>query len=87
MNAGKSFPYGYPGILQGYASEIVPALADKGQYLASGSTFYRVLRQEGMAGRRGQSQQPPVKRKISTHYATGLNQVWMWDIKHILTDR
>ncbi|MCH3958795.1 MAG: helix-turn-helix domain-containing protein [Selenomonas sp.] len=44
--------------------EIVPALADKGQYLASESTFYRVLRQEGMAGRRGRAA-APVKRKIS----------------------
>ena len=62
--------------------EIVPALADKGQYLASESTFYRVLRQKGMAGRRGRAA-APVKRKISTHYATGPNQVWMWDITYL----
>ena len=62
--------------------EIVPALADKGEYIASESTFYRVLREEGMAGRRGRAS-APVKRTISTHHATGPNQVWMWDITYL----
>ena len=26
---------------------------------------------------------PPVKRPISTHVATGPNQVWMWDITYL----
>src|SRR5690606_29333023 len=39
-------------------SQIVPRLADKGFYLASESTFYRVLREHGQANRRGRAQPP-----------------------------
>ena len=62
--------------------EIVPALADKGEYIASESTFYRVLREHHMAGHRGRSS-APVKRQVSTHVATAPNQVWMWDITYL----
>ncbi len=62
--------------------EVVPALADEGIYLASESTFYRVLREEKMQNHRGRSAEP-VKRTISTHKATGPNQVWMWDITYL----
>ena len=60
-------------------SQIVPILADKGVYLASESTFYRVLRLSNMQHHRGRSQKPSKKPK-ATHCATGPNQVWMWDI-------
>lgn len=60
-------------------SQIVPILADKGIYLASESTFYRVLRNHNMQHHRGRSKSPS-SRPISTHRATGPNQVWMWDI-------
>jgi putative transposase len=60
-------------------SQIVPALADQGRYLASESTFYRVLRQADQLHHRGRSEEP--RRKVpSTHCATGPNQVWCWDI-------
>ena len=36
-------------------SKIVPLLADKGQYLASESTFYKVLREEGQLRHRHRS--------------------------------
>jgi putative transposase len=60
-------------------SQIVPILADRGIYLASESTFYRILKQHNMQHHRGRSKKPS-KRPISTHRATGPNQVWMWDI-------
>ncbi len=60
-------------------SQIVPALADEGRYVASESTFYRVLREEGQQHHRGRSQKPRPKVP-STHCATGPNQVWCWDI-------
>jgi putative transposase len=60
-------------------SQIVPILADRNIYLASESTFYRILRRSNMQHHRGRSQKP-LKRPISTHCATGPNQVWMWDI-------
>lgn len=60
-------------------SQIVPALADDGRYIASESTFYRILREEDQQQHRGRSRAPE-NRPTSTHYATGPNQVWCWDI-------
>jgi len=60
-------------------SQIVPILADQNTYIASESTFYRVLKSHDMQHHRGRSSKPNNK-PISTHRATGPNQVWMWDI-------
>ncbi|RLQ20142.1 IS3 family transposase, partial [Seongchinamella sediminis] len=60
-------------------SQIVPTLADEGRYIASESTFYRILREEGQQQHRGRSRAPG-HRPVSTHCATGPNQVWCWDI-------
>ena len=59
--------------------QIVPKLADEGTYLASESTFYRVLNAVGQGARRGRSQSPR-KHVLTTHRADGPNQVWCWDI-------
>jgi len=61
-------------------SQIVPMLADEGEYLASESSFYRVLREAGQAQRRGRSQPPRRRAKPKAYCATGPNQVWSWDI-------
>jgi putative transposase len=63
-------------------SQIVPSLADEGRYIASESTFYRILREEGQQQHRGRSRAPE-NRPMSTHCATGPNQVWCWDITWI----
>ena len=72
----------------GYASltphQIVPKLADEGIYLASESTFYRILKAAGQGQRRGRSQVPQ-RRPMTTHCATGPNQVWCWDITWLPT--
>jgi transposase InsO family protein len=60
-------------------SQIVPTLADEGRYIASESTFYRILREEGQQQHRGRARAPE-HRPMSTHCATGPNQVWCWDI-------
>jgi putative transposase len=60
-------------------SQIVPALADEGRYLASESSFYRVLREADQQHHRGRSQEPQ-RKAPSTHCAIGPNQVWCWDI-------
>jgi len=60
-------------------SQIVPALADRGVYVASESTFYRILRGASQQHHRGRSRKP-ITRPISTHRATGPNQLWSWDI-------
>ena len=59
--------------------QIVPKLADEGLYLASESTFYRVLKAAGQNQRRGRSK-APVARALTTHRADGPNQVWCWNI-------
>ena len=60
-------------------SQVVPALADEGRYIASESTFYRILREERQQQHRGRSRAPR-NHPVSTHCATGPNQVWCWDI-------
>ena len=61
-------------------SQIVPKLADQGQYLASDSSFYRILRADGQQHHRGRSK-PPVRRKPPTSYkASAPCKVWTWDI-------
>ena len=60
-------------------SQIVPALADEGRYLASESSFYRVLREADQQHHRGRSEEPQ-RKAPSTHCAIEPNQVWCWDI-------
>ena len=60
-------------------SQIVPALADQGTYIASESSFYRVMHKHSRQHERGRSKKRTA-RPITSHRATGPNQVWMWDI-------
>lgn len=55
-------------------SQIVPKLADQGVYIASESTFYRVLREQKMQHHRGRSNKPQ-RRLPETHVAHAPNQV------------
>ena len=57
----------------------VPRLADKGVYLASESTFYRVLRAHDLQHHRGRAKAPSTPRPPTTHCADKPNQVWYWD--------
>jgi len=61
-------------------SQIVPALADKGQYIASESTCYRILKEEKEQTHRGRARQPHKHGKPRSHTATHPNQVWTWDV-------
>ena len=63
--------------------EIVPALADEGVYIASESTFYRVLREEKMLNHRGRGSEPGKHGKPTSYTATEPNQVWTWDITYL----
>ena len=63
-------------------SEIVPILADRGEYIASESSFYKVLREAEELKHRGRSK-APVSRPVSTHKALEPKQVWMWDITYL----
>ena len=64
-------------------SQIVPRLADQGRYLASESSFYRILRAADQQHRRGRSQPPRHVPAPTSHAATGPNQVWSWDITYL----
>ena len=57
-------------------SEIVPILADRGTYVASESTFYKVLREAKQLKHRGREHRK-TSRPMSTHKATEPNEVWM----------
>nr|VFK37013.1 MAG: hypothetical protein BECKLPF1236C_GA0070990_107441 [Candidatus Kentron sp. LPFa] len=60
----------------------VPRLADQGSYLASESTFYRVLKAHDQLHHRGRAKVPGKVTRPTTHVATGPNQVWSWDITY-----
>lgn len=64
-------------------SQIVPRLADQGVYVASESTFYRVLKSEGQLHARGRARAAAKPAAPATHIATGPNQVWSWDISYM----
>lgn len=63
--------------------QIVPKLADQGVYMASESTFYRILKEHEMLTHR-QASKPAVTRP-KEHVATGPCQVWSWDITYLQT--
>ena len=64
--------------------QIVPLLADKGIYIASESTFYRVLAEAGQLAHRSRSR-PATNRRPMEHVARRPNEVWSWDITYLRT--
>lgn len=65
-------------------SQIVPALADQGRYLASESSFYRVLRDANQLAHRGKAK-PPTCQRPKPLQARAPNQLWSWDITYLAT--
>jgi len=66
--------------------EIVVDLLEKNRYIASISTFYRVLRERGLVHHRAESRAPRKSARPPELVATGPNQVWSWDITYLKTD-
>ena len=62
--------------------QIVPRLADRGEYLASESTIYRVLKAEKLLSHRGRSKPREVARPRA-YEATGPRQLFSWDITYL----
>jgi len=61
--------------------QVVPRLADQGEYIASESTMYRLQRRSGLRNPRCRTvERTQVTRAATLHQATGPNQVWSWDI-------
>lgn len=63
--------------------QIVPILADKGIYIASESSIYRILRRAGQLHHRTPAKPPSKPYRPSEKVATGPNQVWSWDITYL----
>ena len=65
-------------------SQIVPILADRGRYIASESSFYRVLREANQLAHRGKAKAPRHHRPTPLQ-ASAANQLWSWDITYLAT--
>jgi transposase InsO family protein len=66
--------------------QIVAILSQEELYLASPSTFYRILRDRNAVQRRQESKTPIRRYQPPERVATGPNQVWTWDITWLSTD-
>ena len=67
-------------------ARIVPMLADEGRYIASESTFSRILRAHGQNAHRGRARAPTKSRPPSTHIANAPGEVWCWDMTYLPAD-
>lgn len=63
-------------------TQIVPTLLDRGIYIGSESTFYRVLREAGQNNHRGRMSSRQKRALPETYDADGPNQLWSWDISY-----
>ena len=64
-------------------SQIVPRLADQGSYIASESTFYRILRAENQVSHRRSERPDQTRTKPRAVCATAPNQLYSWDITYL----
>ncbi len=66
-------------------SQIVPRLADQQRYIASESTFYRVLRAADQLQHRRAERPAQVRSKPKALCAVAPNQLYSWDITYLPT--
>jgi transposase InsO family protein len=64
--------------------QIVPTLADRGDYVASESSFYRLLKEAELLKHRGKSKPRSVTRP-KAYLAVRPNQIYSWDITYLLS--
>lgn len=64
-------------------SQIVPRLADQGEYIASESTMYRVLKAHDQLHHRGRANGPRKVTQPPSHVASGPNEIYTWDISYL----
>jgi len=65
--------------------QIVPSLADRGEYIASESSFYRLMKQVEMLSHRGKSEPRTVHRPAGFS-TTKPNELYSWDITYLLSN-
>lgn len=66
-------------------NKIVPLLADEGRYIASESTFYRVLHANNQLAHRQSSKPSSPLNRPDALTATAPNQLYSWDITYLPT--
>ena len=66
-------------------SQIVPRLADRGHYIASESTMYRVLKAENQRKHRGAERPTQRRHRPRALCATAPAQLFSWDITYLPT--
>jgi transposase InsO family protein len=66
-------------------SQIVPRLADQGCYIASESSFYRVLKAAKQLKHRGSERPAHTRSKPRALCATAPNELFSWDITYLPT--
>ncbi len=66
-------------------TQIVPSLADKGIYVASESSFYKILRERKLLAHRGKSKKKSHNRPAPL-VAHGPNEIFSWDITYLRSD-
>jgi len=62
--------------------QLVPKLADEGKYIASESSFYRILNEEKLLAHRSKSN-PRTRKRPEALVAFKPNQIWSWDITYL----
>lgn len=64
--------------------KIVPTLADRGEYVGSESSFYRILAEEKLLSHRGRAK-PKEMQRPAPYEAVKPNQLYSWDITYLLS--
>jgi transposase InsO family protein len=67
-------------------NEIVPALAEKGIYIASERSFYRVLQEKGLLKERTLKRAKRKTQNPEKKVTTGPDQLYSWDITYLPTE-
>jgi hypothetical protein len=68
-----------PGFADKSPGQVYAILLDRGVYLCSEASMYRLLRERGQSGERRAQATHPAKKKPEL-MADGPDQVWSWDI-------
>ncbi len=63
-------------------SQIVPTLLDEGVYIASESSYYRVLKANEQSHHRGRTRQVMARSKPKAYTAKSPNEIGSWDITY-----
>lgn len=67
-------------------AKLTPTLADKGIYMGSESTIYRILKSEALLKHRLKSKVPRVVKKPQPLIASKPNEIYSWDITYLPTN-